>query len=158
MSDFQPYEDERAVSGEEFAPSPGSFLASSAMQSAGVNAADEMPAAEPDVQTEAQTDIQATEAAAKYAAPIFVSAPISSAESRLDALTRKIEQYPESPVNYVLRGEVYSSLGDQMLAAGDFRRAIQLGEQHDPALAWGYANAAYIDRAAAALRQMGLAD
>ncbi len=79
--------------------------------------------------------------------------PISPTDSRIDALTRKIEQYPAAPVNYVLRGEIYLLGGDRELAAADFERAIDLAEQRDPELDWGYINAAYIDRAVAGLRQ-----
>ncbi len=74
--------------------------------------------------------------------------------SRLDALTRKIEAYPNAPVNYVLRGEVYSEGGDDDLAAADFRRAIELADARDQALDWGYINASYVDRARAGLRQL----
>jgi len=80
--------------------------------------------------------------------------PFSATDSRIDALTRKIEQYPNAPVNYVLRGEVYSDLGDDALAASDFRRAVALGEQHSETLDWGYVNAAFIDRAIDGLRRL----
>lgn len=73
-------------------------------------------------------------------------------QHRLRLLNRKIEQFPESPVNYVLRGELYAAAGDEESAASDFRTAIRLAEKLDPELDWGYVNTAYIDRAEEGLR------
>ena len=74
--------------------------------------------------------------------------------NRLIALTQKIDRYPEAPVNYVLRGEIYLSIGDNLSAETDFRQAIALSEQRDPELDWGYLNTAFLDRAVEGLRQV----
>jgi tetratricopeptide (TPR) repeat protein len=73
---------------------------------------------------------------------------------RMRVLTKKIEKFPEAPVNYVLRGELYLSAGEYEEAEADFGRAITLAEALDPELDWGYINAAYIDRAHEGLRQL----
>ncbi len=84
----------------------------------------------------------------------LTDAPQTVAEVRLAALTRKIVAYPEVPVNYVLRGELYLSLNQPAAAAHDFEQAITLGEALDRELDWGYLNAAYIDRANEGLRRL----
>ncbi len=82
-----------------------------------------------------------------------VGGSVSEADPQLDALSRKIMQYPDAPVNYVLRGEVYLDYHDTERAAADFRQAIALAEDQDATLDWGYINAAYIDRAVDGLRK-----
>ena len=78
--------------------------------------------------------------------------PQSVNELRIEALTRAIEQYPNTPTNYVLRGEVYLTIKQHSLAAADFHRALGLAEARVDELPWGYANAAVIDRAQNGLR------
>jgi hypothetical protein len=73
---------------------------------------------------------------------------------RLAALTRKIERYPDYPVNYVLRGELLIEIGNPAKALEDFRKAIALSEQHDPDLDWGYLNSAFLDRAHRGVREI----
>ena len=49
----------------------------------------------------------------------------SQNEYRLAELDRAIEYYPETPSNYVLRGELYLETGEYELAAADFNRALE---------------------------------
>src|ERR1700694_2646321 len=86
--------------------------------------------------------------------PPASAAPERPELSRIAILTRKIDQYPGAPVNYVLRGEVYLENGDFELAAADFRAALALAEQQDETLDWGYVNAAFMDRAEEGLRRI----
>jgi tetratricopeptide (TPR) repeat protein len=46
-------------------------------------------------------------------------------EQRLAELDRAIEYYPETPSNYVLRGELYLETSEYELAAADFNRALE---------------------------------
>jgi tetratricopeptide (TPR) repeat protein len=72
---------------------------------------------------------------------------------RITRLTRAIEFSPETPTNYVLRGELYLELGNYEAAALDFRDALELTttqvEQED----WGVVAQVMQDRA-----QNGLAE
>ena len=80
--------------------------------------------------------------------------PQSVNELRIEALTQAIERYPNTPTNYVLRGEVYLALNQHTLAGADFNRALTLAEAHVDELPWGYATAAFVDRAQNGLRQV----
>ena len=80
--------------------------------------------------------------------------PISVNEWRLQELARAIERYPSTPTNYVLRGEVYLVLNQHALAAADFNRALDLAGARLDQLPWGYATAAFIDRARTGLRRV----
>lgn len=105
---------------------------------------DDDAASEPDTATPADAltaDMPAAEAL------------ISPDAARVESLTRYIERYPNTPTNYILRGEVYLTLRQAASAAADFRRALDLAEAHSADLSWGYANAAFIDRAAQGLRR-----
>ena len=80
----------------------------------------------------------------------------SMSDYRLDALTRAIERYPYTPINYVLRGELYLSLRQMAQAAADFEHALTLAvtTAESELLTWGYLNAALIDRAHNGLREI----
>jgi hypothetical protein len=66
---------------------------------------------------------------------------------RITRLTRAIELSPETPTNYVLRGELYLELGDDAAASIDFQHALDLAianvEQED----WGVIAQVIQDRA-----------
>jgi Tfp pilus assembly protein PilF len=68
-------------------------------------------------------------------------------------LTEAIERYPDSPVNYVLRGEALLDGGDKDLAADDFMKALALAEPRADTANWGYINRALADRARDGLRR-----
>lgn len=84
----------------------------------------------------------------------WVNAYGVEASQRLRILSKKIEKFPDAPVNFVLRGELYLSVNEYEKAAADFQQALTLAEQLDPELDWGYINAAYIDRAHIGLSQI----
>jgi len=73
--------------------------------------------------------------------------------SRVDVLTEAIERYPDSPVNYVLRGEALLEGGDNDLAADDFVKALALAEPRAETANWGYISRALADRARDGLRR-----
>ncbi|MCC7445835.1 MAG: hypothetical protein IT324_00390 [Anaerolineae bacterium] len=73
--------------------------------------------------------------------------------SRVDVLTAAIERYPDSPVNYVLRGEALLEGGDNDLAAEDFVKALELAEPRAETANWGYISRALADRARDGLRR-----
>ncbi len=73
--------------------------------------------------------------------------------SRVDVLTDAIDRYPDSPVNYVLRGEALLEGGDSDLAADDFMKALELAEPRAETANWGYLSRALADRARDGLRR-----
>ncbi|MEP6987311.1 MAG: hypothetical protein ABI970_17030, partial [Chloroflexota bacterium] len=74
----------------------------------------------------------------------------SSAEAiRLNNLTQSIEDAPESPVNYVLRAELYMGLREYALAQADFQRAIEVAEIQFELADWGLLDQVTRDRALA---------
>ena len=77
--------------------------------------------------------------------------PRLSAQVRL--MTTAVEAHPDAPVNYLLRGEEWLSLGRVDKAKADFETARALAEREAEDSAWGYVVQAYIDRADAGLRQ-----
>ncbi len=66
---------------------------------------------------------------------------------RLVALDAAIEQYPDTPTNFVLRGELYLQLGESELAALDFQRALELAQPQIEQNDWGIVAQAMQDRA-----------
>jgi tetratricopeptide (TPR) repeat protein len=72
-------------------------------------------------------------------------------EQRLRSLSLAIEKYPETPVNYVLRGELYLDVKEYELAAADFQRALELAAAQFEASDWGGIAQVMRDRAAAGL-------
>jgi hypothetical protein len=82
--------------------------------------------------------------------------PISVILSRVEVLTVAIEEHPDAPVNYVLRGEVLMDGGDQDLAAEDFQKALELAEAQAETANWGYIYRAVADRAREGLRRIRL--
>jgi|FLYN01.1.fsa_nt_gi tetratricopeptide (TPR) repeat protein len=74
-------------------------------------------------------------------------------EQRLRNLSLAIEKYPETPANYVLRGELYLDAGEYELAAADFRRALELASAQFEASDWGGIAQVMRDRAEAGLER-----
>lgn len=73
--------------------------------------------------------------------------------TRIDELTQAIERYPQSPVNYVLRGEAHWDEGHGREAAKDFLAALKLAESRDTT--WEFLNRSFLDRARQGLRRCG---
>ncbi len=73
---------------------------------------------------------------------------------RMGELTSAIEQFPDSPANYVLRGEMFLDGGDRDLAVADFETAIRLADQQAETADWGYVYRALADRAREGLRRV----
>jgi hypothetical protein len=74
-------------------------------------------------------------------------------EQRLRSLSLAIEKHPETPANYVLRGELYLDVGENELAAADFQRALELAEAQFEASDWGGIAQVMRDRAEAGLEK-----
>ncbi len=72
---------------------------------------------------------------------------------RVGELTSAIERFPDSPANYVLRGEMFLEGGDNDLAVTDFETAIRLAEHKAQTADWGYIYRALADRAREGLRR-----
>ncbi|MBI5666682.1 MAG: hypothetical protein HZC41_01630 [Chloroflexi bacterium] len=76
-----------------------------------------------------------------------------SADLRAADLTSGIEQHPETPANYVFRGELLLQTGAYAAAADDFRRALELAAQQVETARWGLVAQAVQDRALAGLER-----
>ena len=72
---------------------------------------------------------------------------------RVGELTSAIEQFPDSPANYVLRGEMFLDGGDKDLAVEDLETAIRLADEQAETANWGYVYRALADRARERLRR-----
>lgn len=66
---------------------------------------------------------------------------------RLVELEQAIIAYPDAPVNYILRGEVYLALGEYALAEIDFERGLRLAQAQYARDEWGIITQALQDRA-----------
>ena len=66
---------------------------------------------------------------------------------RLAALDDAIVMHPDSPSNYVLRGEMYLKARDYLLAVHDFEQACRLIERHLEEDDWGVVAQSLQDRA-----------
>ncbi len=70
---------------------------------------------------------------------------------RLHDLSNAIDLHPDSPTNYVLRGELYLNVGEAALAEADFRQALSLAQADYGTSRWGVVAQAVQDRARAGL-------
>ena len=68
-------------------------------------------------------------------------------------LSSAIEQHPDEAGNYVMRGELYLELNDQMRAAEDFERALELAEAQLEGSDWGIIAQSVQDRALVGLEK-----
>jgi len=75
-------------------------------------------------------------------------------EQRLRSLSLTIEKYPDTPANYVLRGELYLDVNEYELAAADFQRALELASTQFEASDWGGIAQVMRDRAEAGLERV----
>jgi hypothetical protein len=77
--------------------------------------------------------------------------PFYAVSTRIAKLNRAIGLYPESPVNYILRGEAFLEEDQRDQAVDDFLAAIALAERRETT--WEYINHAMLDRARQGLRR-----
>jgi hypothetical protein len=73
---------------------------------------------------------------------------------RIRQLDYAIENAPDTPANYVLRGELYLSAGEYALAQADFLRGYDLAVRDFERSDWGLIAQAMQDRAQAGLQQV----
>jgi hypothetical protein len=66
---------------------------------------------------------------------------------RLNELNVSIEFAPNSPTNYVLRGELFLERREYHLAQADFEMALELADAFDPEEGWGLVEQVMRDRA-----------
>ena len=76
-----------------------------------------------------------------------MSEPAAQQVERLYALNVAIRHFPESPSNYVLRGEFYLEQGAYEQAVADFREALEQAVQEVEAERWGIVAQSMQDRA-----------
>jgi hypothetical protein len=76
---------------------------------------------------------------------------VEGTEQRLRNLSLAIEHSPDTPVNYVLRGELYLDIREYELAEVDFQRALELASAQFEASDWGGIAQVMRDRAEAGL-------
>lgn len=84
---------------------------------------------------------------------VVLGTPPDEQEARLRRLNHAISQYPDSPANYVLRGELYLKMREYAQAAADFRMALSLAEGQYAARDWGIVAQAMRDRARVGLEK-----
>lgn len=72
---------------------------------------------------------------------------------RLVMLERSIDSDPQSPVGYVLRGEVYLAMNEPHKAMLDFKAALERSERQLQTREWGVVAQAMQDRAQAGLKR-----
>lgn len=79
--------------------------------------------------------------------------PFYAVSTRIEKLNRAIGLHPESPVNYILRGEAFLEEDQRDQAIDDFLAAVALAGQRETT--WEYINRAMLDRARQGLRRCG---
>ena len=79
--------------------------------------------------------------------------PRSRDERLLRSLNRAIAEHPESPTNYVLRGELALGTKDYNQAVADFEKALELASAQVESNRWGVIAQSMQDRAYAGLTQ-----
>lgn len=87
----------------------------------------------------------------------FFQTPASRARDlsrRLYQLNVSIEFSPDSPTNYVLRGELFLERKEYHLAKADFEIALALAESFDETAGWGLIEQAMRDRALEGLKKV----
>lgn len=81
---------------------------------------------------------------------LFLPTPRERADhfaQRISRLSAAVELHPDSPTNFVLRGELYLEMGDYALAKDDFERALELAVSQTEIDDWGIVAQAVQDRA-----------
>lgn len=73
----------------------------------------------------------------------------------MNELNSAIASHPDSPMNYVLRGELHLANGDREAAVADFQTAVSLADSEFAQSDWGLIAQAARDRALHGLRRAG---
>lgn len=73
---------------------------------------------------------------------------------RMRELTQAIEQYPETAVNYLLRGELHLDMKQYDLAQEDLEKALELAQAQFEVDRWGVSAQSTMDRAKHGLRRI----
>jgi tetratricopeptide (TPR) repeat protein len=84
----------------------------------------------------------------------FIGGGSADIANRMHHLTQAIEDAPESPVNYVLRAELYLKMREYALAQADFQRAYELADVQFQLADWGLVDQVMRDRALAGLEKV----
>ncbi len=83
----------------------------------------------------------------------FLGWGVDRHQRRLEDLFKAIAANPDSPANYVLRGELYLQMGEYELAVADFEIAQKLASEHLAVDNWGLIAQVMQDRALIGLAQ-----
>ena len=75
-------------------------------------------------------------------------------QERMRDLTRAIEQFPETAVNYLLRGELHLEMKQYDLAQEDLEMALELAEANFDEERWGLNAQSTMDRAKRGLQRL----
>jgi len=75
----------------------------------------------------------------------------------LRALNLAIEIYPDAAANYMARGDYFRQQREFVLAAADYRRALELVNQELARSRWGFTAQAVRDSVLLRLQEMGVA-
>jgi tetratricopeptide (TPR) repeat protein len=75
-------------------------------------------------------------------------------QHRLQELTQAIEQYPNTAVNYLLRGELRLDMKEYELAQEDLQKALELAETQFEDDTWGLSAQSTMDRAKHGLQRL----
>ena len=81
--------------------------------------------------------------------------PVAPWLPQIDDLTVAIEDAPNAPGNYVLRGEAWLACGEIGRARADFEAALMHATEVLQTSEWGYLVQAYYDRAVVGLQHCG---
>lgn len=73
---------------------------------------------------------------------------------RLRDLTEAIEQFPETAVNYLLRGELHLEMKQYDLAQEDLEKALELAQAQFEDERWGFTVQSTMDRAKHGLQRL----
>ena len=84
---------------------------------------------------------------------LFPGSAPSGLQARLWDLDQTISAYPDSPSNYVVRGEIYLDMGEAELAYADFSIAWKLATEQIESANWGLIAQAMQNRAEAGLAE-----
>jgi tetratricopeptide (TPR) repeat protein len=87
--------------------------------------------------------------------PLIVSGKTAR---RLQELNGAIDANPDDASNYLLRGELFATLGEYPSARVDLERAYELARRELEASRWGFTAQVIQDRALVALRELRAAD
>jgi len=85
---------------------------------------------------------------------MFPSEKRAEQYQRLRDLTEAIEQFPETAVNYLLRGELHLEMKQYDLAQTDLEKALELAQAQFENERWGLTAQSTMDRAQQGLQRL----